>query len=169
MTFDLFGQTALYWGGPYLARPIRLPGIRMAAEIEAQANWVVPTEDFDTPPVDDLYRAMVQSIAIAVTENVTPYVGCMAGRGRTGLFMATLAYLTGVDNPVRHVRNVYYPHAVETPEQERFVTTTYDRAQFREDVMGYIIDEGLTRKGFFWSLPLRDKWLYVRTLFKRVW
>jgi hypothetical protein len=50
-------------------------------------------------------------------------VGCAGGRGRTGTALACLAILDGVPAPgaVAYVRANYYPGAVETPAQQRFV------------------------------------------------
>jgi protein-tyrosine phosphatase len=47
------------------------------------------------------------------------HVGCRAGIGRTGLFLACLARAAGVEgDPIAHVRAQYDPHAAETAAQE---------------------------------------------------
>ncbi|WP_423247979.1 protein-tyrosine phosphatase family protein [Thermus hydrothermalis] len=52
------------------------------------------------------------------------YVGCDGGLGRTGTTLAILAGLWRLtDSPVTFVRERYDPHAVETPEQEAYVTS----------------------------------------------
>ena len=43
----------------------------------------------------------------------------MGGWGRTGLFLALLAKVCGVENPVTYVRENYSPRAVETTDQHR--------------------------------------------------
>ncbi|MGK4580502.1 protein-tyrosine phosphatase family protein [Kitasatospora sp. HPMI-4] len=50
-------------------------------------------------------------------------IACTGGLGRTGTALACLAVLDGVpnDEAVVYVREHYSPHAVETPEQSRFV------------------------------------------------
>jgi protein-tyrosine phosphatase len=58
----------------------------------------------------------------AITLGYPLYVGCMGGKGRTGLFLAVLAKAWGIKNPVEYVRANYYPHAVETKEQYAYVT-----------------------------------------------
>ena len=45
------------------------------------------------------------------------YVGCAAGLGRTGTFLAALARLAGIDDGVAWTRANYDPRAVETAEQ----------------------------------------------------
>jgi Swiss Army Knife protein, DSP-PTPase phosphatase domain len=50
-------------------------------------------------------------------------VACGAGRGRTGTVLACLAVLDGVPHreAVAYIRLHYFPHAVQTPWQRRFV------------------------------------------------
>jgi protein-tyrosine phosphatase len=50
-------------------------------------------------------------------------VGCAGGIGRTGTVLACMAILAGVGahEAVDWVRRHYHAHAVETPEQERWV------------------------------------------------
>jgi hypothetical protein len=50
-------------------------------------------------------------------------IGCIGARGRTGTVLACMAILAGIPAPdaVTWVRANYHPHAVETPEQERWV------------------------------------------------
>ena len=46
------------------------------------------------------------------------YIGCKAGLGRTGTFIAGLLKLAGAADPVAETRRIYDPRAVETPAQE---------------------------------------------------
>lgn len=100
--------------------------VKMAAEIDAPCTVSIPTPDFDTPPEAVMNYGLKRTI-IAMVKNKKIFVGCMAGRGRTGLFMACLARVVleserQKDNPVKFVRDNYYSHAVETKEQEDYVT-----------------------------------------------
>jgi protein-tyrosine phosphatase len=45
------------------------------------------------------------------------YVGCAAGLGRTGTFIAALARMAGIGDAVAWVRENYDARAVETAEQ----------------------------------------------------
>jgi protein-tyrosine phosphatase len=51
-------------------------------------------------------------------------VGCLGGIGRTGTVLACMAVLAGVpaDDAIAWVRREYRPGAVETPEQEEWVS-----------------------------------------------
>ena len=49
------------------------------------------------------------------------WVGCMGGWGRTGLFLALMAKVAGVEDPVGYVRANYTTKAVETLEQLNYV------------------------------------------------
>jgi hypothetical protein len=107
-------------GGPYLARPANMVGVKMAKEIGAKADIDIPTQDFSVPSKDLLDAGLTQAVA-AVLAGQQVYVGCYAGRGRTGLFLSILAKAFGVKMPVEYVREHYYPHAVETDDQYQFV------------------------------------------------
>lgn len=107
-------------GGPFNNCPDRMVGVKMAREIRRQCDIDIGTEDFSTPEPDKL-RAGLTKAVLAMVSGKPLYVGCMAGRGRTGLFLSVLAKAFGIQNPVEYVRKHYYPHAVETAEQYRFV------------------------------------------------
>jgi hypothetical protein len=93
----------------------RVPGIDYPVEIS------IPTEDYKTPDPKQLKAGLKQAVK-QILNGRPVYVGCMGGRGRTGLFMAVLAKAFGVANPVEYVRANYYHHAVETKPQYQFVT-----------------------------------------------
>lgn len=111
----------LVTGGPYLDRPENMVGVKMAVEIYSPSDVSIPTRDFCTPNLKDLDNGLLAA-TVALVNGDPLYVGCMGGRGRTGLFMAVLCKALGVPKPVEYVRKHYYPHAVETQEQYRFVS-----------------------------------------------
>lgn len=160
ITFTLFGRDVKFYGGPYLAKPEHMRGVKMAKEIKAECDWSVPTPDFDTPPVDVLIQAVVQSIAHGLSTGDPVYVGCMAGKGRTGLFLASAAHLIGMPNAITYVRDNYYPGAVETPGQERFVESLNWQQGFRVAVMTSLKRDKAITFGWWLTMPWRDKVLY---------
>jgi hypothetical protein len=111
-------------GGPYKQKPTEMPGVKMAKEISLFKNGTyeidIPTRDFHTPDPDDLARGL-EAAVFMITSGSPLYVGCYAGKGRTGLFMAVLVKAFGIKDPVAFVRAKYYPHAVETEDQKKFV------------------------------------------------
>lgn len=112
------------FGGPYLQKPTGYVGVKMAQELPLFKNGDhqidIPTKDFSTPPQDKLLAGLEEAVdQILAGKNV--YVGCMGGKGRTGLFLSVLVKAFGIKNPVEYVRSVYYRHAVETPDQYDFV------------------------------------------------
>jgi hypothetical protein len=118
-------------GGPYTAKPKEAYGVKMAHEIRRPCDVDIPTIDFSVPDKDLLLLGMARTI-IALYKNKEVYVGCMAGRGRTGLFMACLTQLAFRyrhekmkknlrTDAVEYVRANYYLHAVETNEQYNYV------------------------------------------------
>lgn len=107
-------------GGPFADCPSNMVGVKMAREIKAKCAVDIPTEDFRTPDRKTLYRGLNKALdSILAGEPV--YVGCMGGKGRTGLFLAVLVKAFGVKKPVEFVREHYYAHAVETADQYKFV------------------------------------------------
>ena len=94
--------------------------VKLAAEINISCDINIPTPDFSVPAKRVLDEGLYDAVH-AITSGKAVYVGCMAGRGRTGLFLAILAKAFGVKNPVEYVRDTYYAHAVETKGQYAFV------------------------------------------------
>ena len=114
-------KSFVVFGGPYDEKPYGMFGVKMAKEIHLPADVDIPTRDFHVPDKKTLQRGINATVkAILAGENV--YVGCMGGRGRTGLFLSILAKAFGQRNPVEYVRKNYYHQAVETTPQYRFVT-----------------------------------------------
>lgn len=130
MPFQLGAISTYVIGGPFRNFEKRRPGmgtpdligVCMAEELlgSCRHDIAVPTRDFDVPKVADVRRALVQLIAqMAIGRQA--YVGCMGGIGRTGLLLAALAKIMGVEDPVAYVREHYIPHAVETQKQQDYI------------------------------------------------
>jgi len=127
MPFALGKISTLVIGGPYMRfvdrQQTRLPlvGVLMAEELrDVDYTIFVPTRDFSIPLMRLFRKGLMQSIAQMAIGNQL-YVGCMGGIGRTGLFLAGLAKIMGVEDPVGYVREHYIPHAVETEAQKDFI------------------------------------------------
>jgi hypothetical protein len=119
--------------------------VKMAKEINLPCDISIPTRDFSVPEISVLNSGLIEAVRL-VTRGEPVWVGCRAGRGRTGLFMAILAKAFGIRNPVEYVRANYFAHAVETEEQYAFVTT-YQIPKAVQDLI-------LQAKGrAFWTLP----------------
>ena len=114
-------------GGPFMECPSNMKGVKMAREIKQACAVDIPTDDFKTPDRKVLYRGLSKAIDLMLAGEPL-YVGCMGGKGRTGLFMAVLAKAFGVKKPVEFVRANYYAHAVETPEQMQVREAVHDHA-----------------------------------------
>lgn len=107
-------------GGPFPNCPRDMFGVKMAREIDFPHDVSIPTPDFSVPPAQAMEAGLLQAIQ-QITQGKPVYVGCMAGRGRTGLFLAVLSKCFGLTKPVEYVRENYYAHAVETSEQYSYV------------------------------------------------
>jgi hypothetical protein len=128
------GRAFTVIGGPFTDHASRYPtcvGVKMAKEIDRRCDISIPTRDFNVPSLDDLNKGLEAAVN-NILAGKPVYIGCMAGRGRTGLFMAILAKAFGIKNPVEYVRANYFAHAVETDGQYQFV-------------MGYPIPEAVQR------------------------
>jgi len=108
------------FGGPYLDRHGSMRGVKMAAEIDLPCDVSIPTKDFQVPDRKMLHKGLEQTVDLILADEPV-YVGCMGGRGRTGLFLAILVKVFGVRYPVKYVRKNYFSHAVETTAQYDFV------------------------------------------------
>ena len=117
-----YGRHFQVWGGPFPECPPDMVGVKMAKEIRKPCSIDIPTPDFSVPSKEILDAGLAETVD-AILKRRPVYVGCMAGRGRTGLFLAILAKTFGIENPVEYVRQHYFPHAVETDGQYKFVTS----------------------------------------------
>ncbi len=125
LPLNIDGQTVHITGGPFDSLPDGAFGVclEMGAEKAAQADVKVPTADFGVPDAAALHQAVGVVLRQLQAEPDRPvHIGCRAGVGRTGLFLACLAKAAGVEgDPLAYVRAHYLPHAAETPAQEALV------------------------------------------------
>lgn len=130
MVLSVDGRSVVVYGGRYLARPLGMKSVKLAKEIDAACNAYLDIPDFGVPA--EIYaRAAVNTAINFLKEDGEIYVGCMGGIGRTGMFLAILVkrleFLNGEklsgEECIRRVRKEYLSYAIETGEQERFVST----------------------------------------------
>lgn len=123
-------------GGPYKAKPMKMLGIKMAAEIQASHSVSVPTEDFNVPTLEDLTTGIVSGLML-LRQSSELYVGCMGGIGRTGLYLAAIRKVQLAvefgwtkktldqdrlgQQAIIQVRAEYLPSAVETKQQQEYI------------------------------------------------
>ena len=80
-----------------------------------------PIADFGRPGDGDGFGALLDELLLRLEQRETIYVHCYAGIGRTGTVLACLLKRAGATgDPVRLVRAIYDPRALETDEQQRF-------------------------------------------------
>src|SRR5271157_1234031 len=91
------------YGGPYNDRPSNMFGVKMASEINRPCDVNIPTADYETPDRKQL-TAGLEATVDAILKGKAVYVGCMGGRGRTGLFLAVVAKAFQVRSPIPYVR-----------------------------------------------------------------
>ena len=116
------GRAVTITGGPFDAIPGGAFGVCLepAAEKAWLADILLPTPDYGVPDPAVLKQAVGAVLAQLEADPARPvHVGCRAGIGRTGLFLACLARAAGVEgDPLDYVRRHYLPHAAETEAQE---------------------------------------------------
>ena len=116
------GRTVTVTGGPFDALPDGAFGVCLepAAEKAWLADVALLIPDFGVPDPAALREAVGAVLAQLAAEPDRPvHVGCRAGIGRTGLFLACLARAAGVPgDALDHVRAHYRPDAAETPAQQ---------------------------------------------------
>jgi protein-tyrosine phosphatase len=80
-----------------------------------------PIADFGRPSDVEGFAALLDELLLRLEQRETVYVHCYAGIGRTGTVLACLLKRAGATgDPVRLVRAIYDPRALETDEQQRF-------------------------------------------------
>jgi protein-tyrosine phosphatase len=116
------GRAVTITGGPFDAIPDGVFGVCL--EPEAAKAWLadvaLPTPDFGLPDPMALKEAVAAVLAQLRAEPDRPvHVGCRAGIGRTGLFLACLARAAGVEgDALDYVRGHYWAEAAETEAQQ---------------------------------------------------
>lgn len=116
------GRAVTVTGGPFDAIPDGAFGVCL--EAAAQKAWLADIQlavpDFGVPEPAALRRAVAAALAQLEAEPERPlHVGCRAGIGRTGLFLACLARAAGVEgDALDYVRRHYLPGAAETDAQQ---------------------------------------------------
>lgn len=124
LTIKLEGLNLRFEGGPFRSRPDYAVGVCMLPErhLLKPGDVHVPTQDFTPPPRAALIDGVEEALLAAI-RGKTVYVGCTAGIGRTGTFLATMAKALGIADPITFVRANYHGHAVETRDQEELIRT----------------------------------------------
>ena len=133
------GESFLVTGGPFDAMPYTSAqvGVCVRAEnVPPFADIKVPIEDFEVPHDLGALADGLLSAFKAALDGKHVYVGCQGGWGRTGLFLALMAKVTGAVDPVSYVRQLYSRRAVETQEQAEFVRQ-FDVTQIQRAVRAY--------------------------------
>ena len=95
----------------------------LAAAYETAAVELLrfPIADFGRPGDVEGFAALLDELLLRLRQRETVYVHCYAGIGRTGTVLACLLRRAGaLGDPVRLVRAIYDPRALETDEQQRF-------------------------------------------------
>lgn len=157
LQFALGGRDYAVYGGPFAAAFHESVPAALLVKLDPNADVFCdinfPIKDFSVPTVEAM-RAVIERLLREMHANeIDAYVGCMAGRGRTGLFLACLVktlgldrdaglrMLAGLDDPrdldpaVRYVRLYYYQHAVENVRQEYFVRSFTPGFRLRATVL----------------------------------
>lgn len=127
MHLHFFGRTGIVVGGPYRAKAEYFRefwGIKLAPEVSDNANVAIRIKDFGVPEDPENFLREAEDAVVRVLRGDRVYVGCGAGQGRTGMFLALMAKICGRPFPIEYVRAKYNDKAVETSEQEKFIWRT---------------------------------------------
>jgi hypothetical protein len=145
-----FWQYFTVWGGPYQNKPGIMVGVSMRESSKKDICTIgIPTPDFNVPSLGVLNHGLKVAVQ-EILDGQPLYVGCGAGFGRTGLFLAILAKAFKVDKPVEYVREHYIESAVETPRQYEFVLDY----QIPTEVVDSIANSKWVCLAYFWKRNL---------------
>lgn len=93
--------------------------------IPEQINYNI--YDMSVPDDVDTFKDLLHTIAQRLKDGKKVHAGCIGGHGRTGLFFAALvATYMNVECPIAYVRSNYCNHAVETSEQEYWLSEVFN-------------------------------------------
>jgi len=118
----MFQEDRLMFGGPFFDAPTSPDFLTinlMAEHPDLPSEIYIPIKDYSIPSSPFPFIEAFDKIR---DDPRDVYVGCFGGKGRTGLFMACFLKYLGDENALHTVRSQYNPHAVETPEQEEFLS-----------------------------------------------
>lgn len=120
ITLRFDGVAVTITGGPFDSLPAGARGLCLEprAARAREAEWRLDVPDFGVPDPAAL-RAVLEAMVAAMRARPGDafHVGCRAGLGRTGMALACLAAMAGIEDPVAWVRANYDRGAVETPAQ----------------------------------------------------
>lgn len=124
---DGTGVTAVSFGGPNPYAREQPPDFGLYLDRRWQPPWAceyLDWPDFGVPEEPSRVVAVLRSLLERAQAGERVEVGCLGGHGRTGTALAVLAVLCGhpASEAVTWVRANYCSAAVETTEQEMFVS-----------------------------------------------
>ena len=84
-------------------------------------------DDFSIPKDPDNFKEMIYWLKDQLSAGKRIHVGCLGGHGRTGMVLSALVCVVNQDkNAIQTVRNKYCSSAVETSQQEKFLSTLFN-------------------------------------------
>ena len=129
------GQSIVVRGGPFRKCPEDAFGVNMAAGEQPGGDIRVEVVDFGVPDPDALRLRALYACYVAL-KGESIYVGCGAGIGRTGTFLAVMARIMNpecdgarqrgypkADGVTGWLREKYREGAVETSAQDELVNS----------------------------------------------
>lgn len=82
--------------------------------------------DFSVPKNLEEFDMMLEWVIDKIQQGYKVHIGCLGGHGRTGLVLSALRYkITQSDTAIDDIRSLYCSDAVETEEQEKFISELY--------------------------------------------
>ena len=102
--------------------PRRAPGLFEALAREGVDLRRFPIADFGVPTDVPAFGRLLDEVGRRLAERECVLVHCNAGLGRTAVVLASILKAHGLaEDPVRELRRLYRPTAMEHPVQEDFV------------------------------------------------
>ena len=102
--------------------PRRAPGLFEALAREGVDLRRFPIADFGVPTDVPAFGRLLDEVGGRLAEGECVLVHCNAGLGRTAVVLASILKTHGLaEDPVRELRRLYRPTAMEHPVQEDFV------------------------------------------------
>ena len=128
--FDMMSITVA--GGPYDYVGSADFGVKLDSSSREPCEVYCPIQDWSVPLNKERFKLALMESFKAALRGEKVYVGCMGGRGRTGLFLASMGKVAGYSHPIKTLREQWKKTAVETIQQEKWVEALDVRRETRQ-------------------------------------
>lgn len=95
--------------------------VNLMSQSSLDCDMLIPIVDYSVPQNKEFFLTDMANVIEQVLLGEPVFIGCLGGRGRTGLVLASMAHLMGEIDPLVWLQINYMFDAPETEAQKLFV------------------------------------------------